>query len=86
MNVFEMVVLIVFITAIAGVLRARYGTRGCAPGCDGQDDGPRERELREQVRRLEERVRVLEAIVTSEGYDLRRRFAELEQEERPGAD
>jgi hypothetical protein len=34
----------------------------------------------ERVARLEERVRVLERIVTDSGYDLRRQFRDLERD------
>ena len=37
--------------------------------------------LREEVAALEERVRVLERIVTDEGYELRREISGLETEE-----
>jgi hypothetical protein len=71
MNPFEMVVLIVLITAIAGVLRARYGVVRTGRGKEetyvghgrGRDDGESER-LRGEVRQLKERIAVLERIVT----------------------
>jgi hypothetical protein len=69
MNPFEMVVLIVLITAIAGVFRARYGVVRTGRGKEevyvgaNRNDGESER-LRGEVRQLKERIAVLERIVT----------------------
>jgi hypothetical protein len=69
MNPFEMVVLIVLITAIASVVRARYGVVRTGRGREEvyvgkrQDDAEAER-LRGEVRQLKDRIAVLERIVT----------------------
>jgi len=65
MNPFEMVVLIVAITAIASVVRAKYGVvrRGRGDDFVRPDNGENER-LREELRALKERVAVLERIAT----------------------
>lgn len=65
MNPFEMVVLIVAITAIASVMRARYGVvrRGKGEEFARPDTGENDR-LREELRTLKERVAVLERIAT----------------------
>lgn len=69
MNPFEMIVLIVLITAIAGVLRARYGVVRTGRGREEvyvgprQDDAEAER-LRGEIRQLKDRIAVLERIVT----------------------
>ncbi len=65
MNPFEMVVLIVAITAVASVVRARYGVVNRRKGEDfvRPDDGENER-LRQELRTLKERVAVLERIAT----------------------
>lgn len=65
MNPFEMVVLIVAITAIASVMRARYGVvrRGKGEDFVRPDNGENDR-LREELRALKERVAVLERIAT----------------------
>jgi len=65
MNPFEMVVLIVAITAIASVVRAKYGVvrRGKGEDFVRPDNGENER-LREELRALKERVAVLERIAT----------------------
>jgi hypothetical protein len=69
MNGPEMIVLIVLITAIAGVLRARYGVVRTGRGKEEvyignrQDTAEAER-LRGEVRQLKDRIAVLERIVT----------------------
>ena len=65
MNPFEMVVLIVAITAVASVMRARYGVvrRGKGEEFVRPDTGENDR-LREELRTLKERVAVLERIAT----------------------
>ena len=71
MNPFEMVVLIVAISAVASVLRAKYGVvkRGRGRNSEevyvgtAKDDADAER-LRGEVRQLKDRIQVLERIVT----------------------
>lgn len=65
MNPFEMVVLIVAITAIASIYRAKYGVvrRGKGEEYVRPDNGENDR-LREELRALKERVAVLERIAT----------------------
>lgn len=65
MNPFEMVVLIVAITAIASIYRAKYGVVRRNKGEDfvRPDTGENDR-LREELRTLKERVAVLERIAT----------------------
>lgn len=68
MNVFEMVIIIVFL-GIASEMFSKWlkHKKQAAPASD-----PR-------LERLEERVRVLEQIVTDSGYELRRQFRDLER-------
>jgi hypothetical protein len=67
-NVFEMIAFVVLMTSIASVLTSWLKHRKtAAPSEDGR------------VARLEERVNVLERIVTDSGYDLRRQFRDLER-------
>ena len=70
MNPFEMVVIIVFLSVIASMYSSwlKHRRKDRAPADD------------ERVARLEERVRVLERIVTDSGYDLRRQFRDLERD------
>nr|WP_156397178.1 MULTISPECIES: hypothetical protein [unclassified Sphingomonas] len=65
MGVFTMIVLIVAISAIASVYRAKYGVvrRGKGEDFVRPDDGENER-LRAELRALKERVAVLERIAT----------------------
>lgn len=64
MNPFEMVVIIVAITAIAGVLKAKYGGHRNVEIDEVANDGPDASRLREEVRTLKERIAVLERIAT----------------------
>ena len=64
MNPFEMVVLIVAITAVASVLRSRYGLRRDKHGNDLPISDPDADRLREEIRTLKDRVAVLERIAT----------------------
>ncbi|HWI86851.1 MAG TPA: hypothetical protein VNT42_11090 [Sphingomonas sp.] len=69
MNGPEMVVLIVLITAIASIIRARYGVIRTGRGKEEVFVGNRETSgesdrLRGEVRQLKDRIAVLERIVT----------------------
>lgn len=64
MNPFEMVVLIVAITAVASVLRSRHGLRRDKHGQDLPVNDPDADRLREEIRALKDRVAVLERIAT----------------------
>lgn len=70
MGVFEMVVAIVAITAVASIIRARMkyksGT-GPAPEHDAR------------LARLEQRVRALEEVVSDNSYELKEKLRELER-------
>lgn len=79
MNPFEMVVLIVAITAVASVLRARYGIRKGRHGEELPIRDPDADRLREEIKTLKERVAVLERIATdnSRGVALDREIEAL---------
>lgn len=89
MNPFEMVVLIVFITAIAGVLRAKYGDNPSnrnrkqglyAPRDDTSDRiGQDTAQLEGEIRQLKDRIAVLERLATDDQrtLDLDREIAKL---------
>jgi len=90
MNPFEMVVLIVLITAIASVVRARYGIvrtgRGKEEVYVGRRENDAEKEmLRGEVRELKDRIAVLERIVTdgdrNRGLALEREIEALRDKE-----
>lgn len=74
MNPFEMVVLIVALVMVGKFLQTLVEKRHQRPADPG---GPARDE---RLERLEERVRVLEQIVTDSGYDLRRQFRDLERD------
>ena len=76
MNPFEMVIGIVLITAIASVLRAKYGVVRNRHGDEMPIRDPDSDRLREEVRTLKERVAVLERIAT----DANSRGSQLERE------
>lgn len=76
-NPFSMVVAIVFITAIASVLRAKYGVIRTGRGRHAREELVPRREpdpetewMREELRMLKERVAVLERIVTENDHGL----------------
>jgi len=73
-NPFSMVVAIVLITAIAGVLRARYKAQhGIVEDGDGKHrliSDPDAARLREEVKTLKVRVAVLERIATDKSNRL----------------
>ena len=78
MNPFEMVVLIVAIVMVASIVRARYGhsRNGRAIG-----DDPHERvenaRLRDEVKELKERIKVLERITVEKENSLSRQIDDL---------
>jgi len=89
MNGPEMVVLIVLITAIASIVRARYGIvrtgRGKEEVYVGRQNDAEKDMLRGEVRELKERIAVLERIVTdgdrNRGLALEREIEALRHKE-----
>jgi hypothetical protein len=90
MNGPEMIVLIVLITAIASIFRAKYGVvrtgRGREEVFVGRRDNDAEKDmLRGEVRELKERIAVLERIVTdgdrNRGLALEREIEALRDKE-----
>jgi hypothetical protein len=79
MNPFEMVVAIVAITAIASVVRAKYGVVRRHKGEDVISRGPDPEavRLREEVKALKDRVAVLERLATDSSTALEREFEKL---------
>ena len=73
-NPFAMVVFIVLITAIAGVLRARYKSHS---GSNGQSDSVEVRQLRDEVKVLKERLSVIERITVEKENSLAREIESL---------
>jgi len=89
MNGPEMVVLIVLITAIASIVRARYGIVRTGRGKEeiyvGRQNDAEKDMLRGEVRELKERIAVLERIVTdgdrNRGLALEREIEALRHKE-----
>ena len=77
MNPFEMVAIIVVAVMIASVLRAKYtGRRGGHAELSPQDRAETLR-LREEVKDLKERIKVLERITVEKENSLAREIEEL---------
>ena len=85
MNPFEMVVAIIAITAIASVLRAKYGVVRRDKGEEVIQRGsdPEAERLRAEVKGLKERVAVLERLMTD---DDRKLAGEIERLRRTDTD
>ncbi len=74
MQALEMVVLIVLITVIAGLIKQWLNIKaeqGLEPSSQHS----------QQIQQLEERVKVLEAIVTDDKFELKQKFANLHEKE-----
>lgn len=77
-NVAIMVVLIVLITSIAGVMRAKYGIRRDRHGNELPIHNSAETErMREEIKVLKERIAVLERIATDRNHSLEQEFERL---------
>ena len=89
MNGAEMVVLVVLITAVASIIRARYGIVRTGRGKEeiyvGRQNDAEKEMLRGEVRELKERIAVLERIVTdgdrNRGLALEREIEALRDKE-----
>lgn len=80
MNPFEMVAIIVVAVMIASVLRARYragGDAGANPRMEAEN-----LRLRDDVKQLKQRVKVLEQIVTDRGADTAAQIEALRERDR----
>lgn len=77
MNPFEMVVLIVAITAIASIFRAKYGVRRGRPGNEHHADTAENQRLRDEVKQLKERLAVIERITVEKENSLEREIERL---------
>jgi hypothetical protein len=81
MNPFEFVIVIVVLSFIYKLVSGMIRHRQESP----KADEPGRAELLKRLDEVEERVRVLERIVTDERFDLKKQFEELERERRPAA-
>jgi len=74
MNAFEFVILIVLIVTIGRLIEKRAGRRHHREDSEAEAAGTG---TTARLEDLEERIRVLEHIVTDEGYELRKKFRDL---------
>ncbi len=79
MNPFEMVVAIVFLGVVGGIISSFFKSREAKTNGDAANRDAEE--LRELIVSLEDRIQVLERIVTDTGGrdELRRQFRDLER-------
>ena len=75
MNVYELVFLIVLVVTIGKLIERRVGKRH---GHRGKEEGPATASDASRIADLEQRVQVLERIVTDQGYETRQKFRELD--------
>ncbi|MGQ0587813.1 MAG: hypothetical protein ACT4PK_11540 [Gammaproteobacteria bacterium] len=75
MDVFEMVVLVVLFSLIAGLLRTWIKSRPAGSG--GPAGMTPDQESR--MSRLEERIKALESVVSDGSYELKQKFKDLEK-------
>jgi hypothetical protein len=75
MNPFEFVITILILSFLFKLLNSWI----CAKGArrQSEESGTEARELQRRLNEVEERVRVLERIVTDERYDLKQQFRDL---------
>ncbi len=76
MGVFEMVTVIVVIGCLTGVINNYLKTRQKTGAIDSEDVD----EAFERIENLEERIRVLEKVVTDDRYELKQQIERLERE------
>jgi hypothetical protein len=76
MNQYEFVIALVFIVIIGGILRRRMGVRH-AWERPATDDSRENERLREEVKELKERLKVLERITVDKENSLSRQIDEL---------
>jgi len=74
MNVYELVAAIVVVVTIGRIIERRYASRRHTGNPDTQAQAAAD----PRIDSLEERIKVLERIVTDQGYELRQKFRDLE--------
>ncbi|HID45860.1 MAG TPA: hypothetical protein EYP34_08910 [Chromatiaceae bacterium] len=73
MNPSEMVVIIVALGILGGIVKNYFDSRG-----DTEASGKERKLMVKRMNEMEERIRVLERIVTEEDFDLKRQFRDLD--------
>jgi FixJ family two-component response regulator len=74
-NPFEFVIIIIILSMIGQAIRSHYRTKELRR--DRESNEAEVRETLDRLSKLEERIRVLERIVTDERYELKQRFKDL---------
>lgn len=82
MNPYEMVALIVLITAVASIFRTKYGVGKAARGNDLAPNDQNSDRLRDEIRQLKERIAVLERLATDNTSSLDREIEKLRDRDR----
>ena len=75
MNPFEMVVIIVALGILGGVVKQYFDSRG-----NMEESSKARQRMENHIDALEERIRVLERIVTDNDYDLKQQFRDLDRD------
>jgi hypothetical protein len=75
MNPFEFVITILILTFLFKLLNSWIGAKSARRS--SEESGAEAAELQRRLNEVEERVRVLERIVTDERYDLKQQFRDL---------
>jgi hypothetical protein len=81
MNVYELVFAIVLVITVGQIIRSRQGgghSRRRGGGGSSAAQEPPGARSDARIEALEERIAVLERIVTDQGYELRQKFRDLE--------
>lgn len=74
-NPFEFVIIIIVLSMIGSAIRNHYRAKEFRRSQEADDADARE--TLDRLSKLEERIRVLERIVTDDRYELRQRFKDL---------
>jgi hypothetical protein len=82
MNPFEFVIAIIVITGIFSLMRARMNVRHRWERPENERDDAENARLRQQVERLQDRIRVLERIVTDRGVETAAQIEALRDRDR----
>ena len=81
MNQYEMVALIVAVVAGAGVLKHAVTLKDRRKDDEPSGDSQAREMSEDRLKGIEQRLQVLERIVTSDGYDLKQQFKDLEKDQ-----
>jgi hypothetical protein len=82
MNPFEFVIAIIVITGVFSLLRARMNVRHRWERAENDASGAENVRLRQQVEKLQDRIRVLERIVTDRGVETAAQIEALRDRDR----